>query len=107
MPNSLGPRDSNGQPLGGNFLAAGSAAIIFPNPYMEKLRTSAFIDAGNVYTTSTNLSSQGPLRYSAGISADWRVPVFNFVIGISLAQPLNKQAGDKIETIQYNIGTNF
>lgn len=105
-PNSLGPRDSNDEPLGGNLLTTGSLGIIFPNPYMERLRTTVFVDAGNVYSTQTDAGS-GPLRFSTGVSVDWRVPIFNIVLNVSVAKALNSESEDDTEPFQFNIVTGF
>lgn len=116
--NTLGPRDSNRDPLGGNILTSGTLGLIFPNPVGEdKLRTTAFLDGGNVYTTlPVSLGGgapplgggvAGPLRLSAGIAADWRVPVLNVILDVSVAEPLNRQAHDHINRVQFNLGTNF
>ncbi len=109
--NTLGPLDSQQNPLGGNKLATGSLGIIFPNYISEdKLRTTLFVDGGNVYTSQAavrgGMSGGGP-RYSAGLSVDWRVPVLNVLLDVSLAKALNKHAGDQLEPFQFNVGTNF
>ncbi|MFZ0219291.1 MAG: outer membrane protein assembly factor BamA [Candidatus Aquirickettsiella sp.] len=116
---SLGPRDSNGYPLGGNVMTVGSLALIVPNPVSDKLRTSIFIDAGNTYSTLgvTHLTppppnprggtASGPLRYSTGIDVDWRVPVFNVTLSFSIAKAMNPQPGDQTQVFQFNIGTGF
>lgn len=108
--NSLGPQDSNGNSLGGNFLANASAALILPYPLSwETVRTSLFADAGNVFAESIPLvyrgSQSGPLRYSAGISLEWRSPFGP--LAFSLAQPLNKQPGDQIENFQFTLAGVF
>lgn len=112
--NTLGPRDTpswQNDPIGGNEMATGTLALIFPNPFeADKLRTSLFVDGGNVYSTlPQNLGGtpSGPLRYSAGLGIDWQVPVLNFVLNVSVAAPLNKKPGDHIEPFQFNLGTNF
>lgn len=111
--NSLGPKDTTAQAnaLGGNVLTVGSAGIIFPNPISsDKLRTSVFVDAGNVFSSSPQKfrgTSSGPLRYSAGVAVDWRVPVFNVILSVSLAKPINAQPGDDTSPFNFNIGTNF
>lgn len=109
--NSLGPLDSNGDALGGNILTTASLGLVFPNFISpDKLRTTAFVDAGNVRSTQARAysgSNAGPLRYSAGISADWRVPVLNVILDISLAKALNAQKGDQKQVFQFNIGTSF
>ncbi len=60
---SLGPRDTNGYPLGGNVMTVGSLALIVPNPISDKLRTSIFVDAGNTYSTLgvTHLTPPPPI----------------------------------------------
>ncbi len=116
--NSLGPRDTlnNGttvgpDSLGGNKLVSGTAAIIFPNPFSaDKLRTSVFLDAGNVYSSLSEArggTGSGPVRMSTGIGVDWQVPVLNVLLSVSYAKPLNAQSGDQVEHFNFNIGTSF
>jgi outer membrane protein insertion porin family len=109
---NLGPRDSNGKAFGGNILAVGSVGMIFPNYISDSLRTTAFIDAGNVYSILNNRSfggqstNSGPIRYSAGVEGDWLTPFGP--IRLSLAKPLNHgQNGDKEEIFQFALGANF
>ncbi|TAK79228.1 MAG: outer membrane protein assembly factor BamA [Gammaproteobacteria bacterium] len=108
---SLGPRDSNDKSFGGNMLADASIGLIFPNFVSENLRTTAFIDGGNVYTSLDNKSfggqstNSGPLRYSTGIDASILTPFG--VIELSLAQPLNRRPHDERETFQFALGGNF
>lgn len=114
---SLGPRDSNGYPLGGNVMAVGSMALIFPMPatVSEKVRTSVFVDAGNIYSTlgvtqpnnPRGGTASGPVRYSAGLDVDWRVPVFNVTLSFSVAKAINPKPGDQTQVFQFNIGTGF
>lgn len=104
--NSLGPRDSLGVPIGGNVLLTGSGAIIFPNP-VKNLRTSVFIDGGNVYNTSAGGVPLEQLRYSAGVAAEWQVPMFNFLLNLSAALPINSRTGDETQPFQFALGTNF
>jgi outer membrane protein insertion porin family len=51
--NSLGPRDSFGNPYGGNLLVAGQSELILPIPgsWQSRARVTAFFDIGNVYST--------------------------------------------------------
>lgn len=110
--NSLGPRDSNYSPYGGNALVDASVALIFPNYLSDDLRTSIFFDGGNVYSTSGKnrrfggqSTDSGPLRYSVGIEADWLTPFGP--VQLSLAQPINRQRHDERETFQFAMGANF
>jgi outer membrane protein insertion porin family len=114
---SLGPRDSNGLPLGGNIMTVGSVAVIVPMPasMSEKIRTSLFVDAGNVYSSlgvsqpnqPKGGTASGPVRYSAGLNVDWRVPVFNVTLSFSVAKAINPKPGDQTQVFQFNIGTGF
>lgn len=109
--NSLGPRDSQRNPLGGNELITGTLGIIFPNPVGEdKLRTMAFFDAGNVYSSKARIfggSSAGPMRTSIGIAADWRVPIMNVLLEVAVAKALNPQHGDSPRMFDFSVGTSF
>jgi outer membrane protein insertion porin family len=110
--NTLGPKDSNDNPFGGNTLTAGGLGLVLPNFITDSLRTTAFLDAGNVYTGINNRkyggqsTGSGPLRYSAGIEADWLAPM-GFAIGFSYAKPLNRQPGDKDQRFQFSLGANL
>lgn len=116
---TLGPKDTNGNFLGGNVMTVGSLALIVPNPVSDRVRTSIFVDAGNTYSTLgitrqtppppvvRGGTGSGPLRYSAGIGVDWRVPVFNVTLSFSIAKAMNPQPGDKTEVFQFSIGTGF
>jgi outer membrane protein insertion porin family len=110
---TLGPRDSNGKPFGGNMLADGSLGLIFPNHVSDNLRTSAFFDVGNVYSSADNRKfggqsiGSGPLRCSVGVEADWLTPLGP--IQLSLARALNRQdrPSDYLEAFQFAMGANF
>jgi len=104
--NSLGPRDSLGVPIGGDTLLTGSAYLIFPNP-VKNLRTSIFIDGGNVYNTHNNGLQLTQLRYGSGIAAEWQVPMFNFLLNLSIAAPLNARSTDETQPFQFSLGTNL
>lgn len=107
--NTLGPKDSNGNSTGGNLLIDGSVGIIFPNYISENLRTTIFVDGGNVYDTFNNEkydgSGSGPLRFAFGLAADWLTPMG--LIDVSIAKPLNLRDGDRDEPFQFSLGANF
>lgn len=110
---SLGPRDSRGNPLGGNFMLTGGLGIVLPGYISpDTLRTSLFVDAGNVYNTISDpvqdkptafgqSKDAGPVRLSTGVEVEWRSPIGPLVF--SLATPLNKQPNDRTETFQFTI----
>ena len=113
--NSLGPRDRvTGDTIGGNILVSGSAELIFPAPFIdnESIRGIAFLDAGNVYTTSCggldNCSSNinlDDLRLSAGVAMSWITAIGP--LSISFGQALNAQTGDTTESVQFALGQTF
>lgn len=105
--NSLGPRDSNNDPRGGNFRTLGSLELIFPAPFFEQsnnVRLSAFLDAGNVYAGFDDFDAND-IRYSAGAAVTWISPLG--ALTFSLAAPLNDKSDDELEPFQFNIGTVF
>jgi len=105
--NSLGPRDSNDRPKGGDLATSASAELLFPAPFMtdnKSIRMSAFVDAGNVFAGTGDFDS-AELRYSAGIGMVWLSPVGPF--SVSYAKPLNAKENDKEQNFQFSLGASF
>lgn len=101
--NTLGPQDNNGDPLGGNKLATGSLALIFPNPISQNVRTSWFVDGGNVFNSSATGVN---LRYSTGMEVDWVSPM-GATLQFALAKAMNSKPGDNTSIFGFNIGASF
>jgi outer membrane protein insertion porin family len=104
-PASLGPRDTDGFPLGGQSKVLGSAEFMFPMPGAgndQQVRLFTFLDAGNVFPTTINLSD---LRFSSGLGLTWMSPLGP--LKLSLGYPLNRQPGDRTQRFQFQIGTGF
>ena len=110
---SIGPLDSKGEVLGGNFLVDGTIALIVPQPFArDTLRTSLFVDMGNVYTNANLLvdpsylpcsgRSSGPLRFSAGLAFQWNSPMGPLLI--SFAKALDEQSCDTLDMFQFTVG---
>ncbi|MCB1829543.1 MAG: outer membrane protein assembly factor BamA [Gammaproteobacteria bacterium] len=105
---SLGPRDSEDEPLGGNLKVIGNLEVLFPAPFklMEKsVRLGLFVDAGNVYDITETSFDAGEFRYSTGISGFWLSPFGAF--GISFGFPLNDEPDDETEIFQFAFGSAF
>jgi len=122
----LGPKDSFGNPYGGNLKVASQIELLLPMPekWRNSARFSAFFDIGNVFSTDsvTFVGRDGvtpveydfgfdKLKYSTGVAVQWLAPlgVFRF----SYAFPLNPEKSDGItysdetESFQFSIGQAF
>lgn len=105
---SLGARDpTTNEALGGDKRLIGNAELLFPVPGMGRdtsMRLSAFVDAGNVWGYD-NKFSMGSLRYSAGVALAWNSPMGP--LKFSFANPFNKKAEDKVQRLQFQMGSVF
>jgi outer membrane protein insertion porin family len=102
--NTLGPTDSNGNPIGGSVQVVGGTEVLFPAPFIEdskSFRFGTFLDIGNVYS-DLNSFDAGELRYSVGVSALWISPMGP--LSVSLAFPLNAKSSDKVQNFQFTVG---
>ncbi|MBA4697099.1 MAG: outer membrane protein assembly factor BamA [Legionella sp.] len=107
---TLGPKDSQGNALGANFLANGSVGLILPYPLSrDNLRSTVFVDAGNVFSVGTpslfSGTSGGPLRFSTGLGIEWNSPFGP--LAFSVAAPLNKQRLDNTQIFQFTMASGF
>ena len=123
----LGPKDSFGNPYGGNLKVTARAELIIPTPqkWATTARATLFYDIGNVFAVGDKFNFTGAdgvtpvdyrfdyanLRQSAGVAVQWLAPlgVFRF----SYALPLNPFRGDALrfadeeERFQFTIGQAF
>ena len=103
---TLGPRDTNGDILGGNRMFTGSLAALFPLPgYKDKnVRLSTFIDFGDVWGADDKIQVKD-VRFSTGIAVSWDSPVGP--LRFSFAVPFHTSPGDQIERFQFQLGKVF
>ena len=104
---TLGPLYPNGKAKGGEIAILGSANFITPALFIddnEKMRMSAFIDAGNIYEKSSNIKL-GDIRMSAGFGFAYLSPIGS--IGAFISTPILKKDGDTIEDFGFSLGTGF
>jgi len=102
---TLGPRDTNGNPLGGTKELNGSVEALAPLPGADRsLRALAFLDSGDVWGADQNVSL-GELRYATGFGIAWISPIGP--LKLSLAFPVHRQPGDFVQRFQFQIGTGF
>ena len=104
---TLGPRDVTGASLGGAKKLSLNVELIAPFPGAgndRTLRWFTFLDAGNVYGEHEPWRLN-ELRASVGLGLSWISPLGP--LRIAWGQPVRKFAGDKIQKIQFQIGTTF
>ena len=122
----LGPKDSLGNPYGGNLLVAGQLDFktAWPRRWAAWMRSGFFLDVGNVYSTDDTvfLDAGGglvdhgfrasELRASAGVAADLLLPFGT--VRLSYGAPLNPNDGngdatlrDREERFQVSFGVDF
>lgn len=104
---SLGPKDTDGNALGGNRRLVGNVEVLFPFPGLrndKSLRMSIFLDGGTVFAKEDKVTL-GDLRYSAGLAVSWASPMGP--MKFSIAKPLNPKPDDKPERFQFILGTTF
>ena len=93
--------------IGGAYLIEGGFDFIFGLPFLEdqrSVRTSFFIDTGNVYEKTSNIDLSD-LRMSAGVGFAYLSPIG--AIGMYLSTPILKKSGDVIENFGFSLGTGF
>jgi len=104
---SLGERYPNGTAKGGAKKINLNAEMITPFPGAgndRTLRMFGFVDAGNVFGDNAPMRLQD-LRASTGLGVSWISPVGP--LRFALARPLRREAQDRIQTFQFQIGTAF
>lgn len=102
--NSLGPRDTNDDPIGGSKRVVGNAEFLFPFPGLsndKSVRVSAFMDAGMI----SDSFEGSAFRSSFGVGVLWVSPLGP--LKISIAQPVGDEPGDRKERFQFTFGSAF
>lgn len=104
---TLGPKDIEGNATGGPKKITLNAELLAPFPGVgndRTLRLFGFVDVGNVYGENDKYSLKG-LRASTGVGISWISPLGP--LRLAMAYPLNKKPEDKIQRLQFQIGTSF
>jgi outer membrane protein insertion porin family len=122
---TLGPKDSIGNPYGGNMLIANQLEIILPTPakIAGSTRVSLFFDSGGVFSSDgTKFTDKlgDPIDYhfgydklkrSVGIGVEWLAPLgllrFSYSIPLNEDLPTDRYFGDQVERFQFSIGNAF
>ena len=101
---SIGPRDANNDPLGGRSLVEFSLEARIRTGFLGgNLGVVPFLDAGNVYTSSTPDFSG--LRYGAGLGVRYYSDFGP--IRIDVGTPINPQPGDSRIAVYVSLGQAF
>ena len=104
---SLGPIDVTGAYIGGTRRFNLNNELYVPVPGAGNDRTFrifGYLDAGNVWGENQAVTFDS-LRASAGIGVSWISPLGP--LKLSYGVPIKKQPGDRIQKLQFQIGTAF
>jgi outer membrane protein insertion porin family len=122
---TLGPRDSHGNPYGGNLALTGQVEAILPVPekFSSTARATLFYDFGQVASKGNVLfTDKGgfPVDYaftpknfvtSTGVAVQWLAPLglfkFSYAIPLKYHHDSELNYGDDIEHFQFSIGQAF
>lgn len=113
--------------IGGNAMATAGIELIVPTPFLDEayknsVRTSLFLDVGNLWDTEFDYDSYKDLsraqlsqiydysdpnkfRSSVGLTVQWLSPMGPMIF--SFAKPMSDYEGDKSETFSFNVGQTF
>jgi outer membrane protein insertion porin family len=122
---TLGPRDSLGNPFGGDASISGQLEALLPMPkkFAQSARASLFFDFGqSFYVGDTEFTDKlgepkdygfdvKDLRASAGISVQWLAPLglfrFSYAVPLRFQRETFRNYGDDLERFQFSIGNAF
>ncbi|WP_088331666.1 outer membrane protein assembly factor BamA [Lacimicrobium sp. SS2-24] len=113
--------------IGGNAMVLGGVELIVPTPFIDEeldnsVRTSLFVDVGNVWDTEFRVENYdglaesernkiadyadiGRFRASAGLSVQWLSPMGPMIF--SFSRILKEEDGDESRFFSFNIGQTF
>lgn len=104
---TLGPRSITGTYAGGPKKVTLNGELIAPFPGAgndKTLRLFVFTDVGTVWGEAEKVDL-AQMRASVGVGISWISPVGP--LRIAVANPVRKVAGDRIQKLQFQIGTSF
>ncbi len=99
-----GPKDDQGELIGGTKELIFNAEYIFPILSELKLKGVVFADAGNAYDSDQPINP-GKLRYTAGGGIRWISPMGP--IRVEWGYNLKKQEGESSNKIEFTFGSFF
>jgi outer membrane protein insertion porin family len=107
QPGTLGPRDVTGPVIGGAKKINFNTEFLMPFPGAgndRSLRIYGFYDMGNVYGENEKMDLS-LLRSSTGVGLSWVSPMGP--LRFAWAKPVRSFQGDRIQRLDFQIGTSF
>ncbi len=122
---TLGPRDSLGNPYGGDSALSGQLEAILPLPpkFAGSVRATAFLDFGQAFNLDdTRFVDKtgapidygfdlGKVRVAAGIGVQWLAPLglfrFSYAFPLRYRRETWREYGDETKGFQFSIGSAF
>lgn len=123
--NYLGPRDSLGNPNGGNLMVLNQFEIIMPSPpkFGTSARMAFFLDVGGVFHTNgvdffdllgdpiDTSFDYDALKRAYGFGVQWLSPMgllqFSYAVPLNDDRQTDRYFGDQTEGFQFTIGQAF
>lgn len=123
--NYLGPRDSNGNPNGGNLMFANQLELVVPTPekFGNSARLALFVDVGNVFHTGgiqffdklgdplDTSFDYDKLKRSYGFGVEWLSPMgllqFSYAVPMNKDRETDRYFSDQTEGFQFTIKNAF
>jgi len=106
--NSLGAKYANDKPKGGELSFVSSIGVASPTDIIgidnENMRLIGFLDAGAI-AEKASLFDLNDIRSSIGLQLSWLTPIGP--IGLHVAKPIIKKAGDDTQSFAFELGAKF
>ena len=99
----VGPKDVDGEPVGGNTYLNGTAEYTFP--IVERVRGAVFFDVGDVWRDAYEVNL-GDVKSDAGVGVRLNLPVGPLRLDYGYPIQTDKQTG-KAGKIQFSVGYQF
>ncbi len=98
-----GPKDVDGQPIGGLEELIFNSEYVFPIAAEYKFKGVVFCDAGRAYTSNETIGTN--LDYTSGIGIRWISPMGP--IRVEWGYNLNKKPGEASSKVGFTFGSSF
>lgn len=100
---NVGPKDVNGQPIGGNTSINGTAEYSYP--IIEKVRGAFFFDVGNVYPNAYEITASD-LKSDGGLGLRLNLPIGPLRLDYGYPIMTDRETG-RVGKFQFSVGYQF